>query len=1652
MHAETPRTRSDGARGVVSSIGFNLCENRDPCSISLTGRRLGSPGVPSLAETMRRLLEQLAADVEALAAAADHQGVADVWNRIPLELEEPFLQLTEHLAGELEQTDAATAARLREWIAALSQARVQRETARDMVRQALERLEAASSSDDAWQVWLDLPGDLEEWFLQAITERIEEVERDDTGLAERLRAAHARMRAERNRRQERANHPVVQALRAFLDAATDADATRVFNDYKEILQPFEAQRALDDLAQQAPDEQRAAIAARAALLRRLRGGDPAPRSTPAAATPPETRTATPGSIVYINSAVVEGGSGTAIVYNNIVMERRWLRPRPERLSIDAIARTRDLEQVARIITERGQLAITGGTRTATAAVQGMPGIGKTVLARQLALALNDRYPGGVIWEEIGPEIRAPEDTQPILNRWARYALTVPPHLDNQLAFDAGAVRALFAAQGQPLLVILDNVWSLEGIRWLRAALPENAHLVITTRLETVMIGLGGGEYVLGLLTPDEARALIALRLNWPELPADHYDWADALAAGVGYHTLALDVAIRRLRLDARSPGTPRWREQVNRLLDHIRSGQGFERLALPDSERNQNVEAVLAYSYDRMDDTARARFRMLGVFAPEATFGGDAAAALWQCDVEQADDMLSAFAGAALLEAGDAGRWRQHSLLRGYALALLRREGEHEAAAARHAAFYVAAMRTADDAQRFYEVLGDYAQLRHAFAWAIENDLELALDLIANTANLQQARDYGRDNLAWAEQALAAAQQRGTPAQIAHARVALGNALQHAAGLPGEDRGARLREALAAYDAALRIYTPETVPLDYAATQNNRAVLLSDLASVPGEDRGARLREALAAYDAALRIYTPETVPLDYAMTQNNRAVLLRDLASVPGEDRGARLREALAAYDAALRYRTPETVPLDYAATQNNRANLLRDLASVPGEDRGARLREALAAYDAALRYRTPETVPLDYAMTQNNRAVLLRDLASVPGEDRGARLREALAAYDAALRYRTPETVPLDYAATQNNRANLLSDLASVPGEDRGARLREALAAYDAALRYRTPETVPLDYAMTQNNRAVLLSDLASVPGEDRGARLREALAAHDAALRYRTPETVPLDYAATQNNRANLLSDLASVPGEDRGARLREALAAYDAALRYRTPETVPLDYAMTQNNRAVLLSDLASVPGEDRGARLREALAAYDAALRYRTPETVPLDYAMTQNNRAVLLRDLASVPGEDRGARLREALAAYDAALRYRTPETVPLDYAMTQNNRAVLLRDLASVPGEDRGARLREALAAYDAALRYRTPETVPLDYAATQNNRANLLSDLASVPGEDRGARLREALRCALTAVELYARLQHEQYYQVSRRTLQGVRAACGDDFDTLWAALDVGPPPEWLIAPEEGEALSLPPELQARLAAAGVTDAASFLAALAADPELRAAVEAAMAQQQQALLSQLVQRLLAVSSGDELLAFWRELPVELEEPLAAAAEEAARQSGQAGDAARAQALRERAAGLRAIRAAADAAQSIQAWQRYIELVKAAAASGNDIAAWRAAVEVGEALLAPEFTDTLGIGDAVREHVASTWNALGNALHDAGDGEAAVATYDRAIALQPDQAMWRRNRVATLIDLGRRAEAAEELARARALEPDAARLAELEARLRDEG
>ncbi len=295
-----------------------------------------------------------------------------------------------------------------------------------------------------------------------------------------------------------------------------------------------------------------------------------------------------------------------------------------------------------------------------------------------------------------------------------------------------------------------------------------------------------------------------------------------------------------------------------------------------------------------------------------------------------------------------------------------------------------------------------------------------------------------------------------------------------------------------------------------AAVQNSLGVLYRNH---PLGSRHENLRRAIAAYEEALRFYTPQAAPQDYAMTQNNLGNAYRDLAAI--NDREANLRRAIAAYEEALRFRTPQAAPLQYAMTQMNLGSAHADLAFI--EDREANLRRSLQAYKEALRFYNPQAAPLDYAKTQYGVGSTYADLAKI--EDQSDNLQNAVVAYQEALKFLTPQTDPLEYATTQNNLGNAYRDLAAI--NDREANLRRAIVAYDEALRFRTPQAAPLDYAMTQNNLGNAYRDLAA--SADREANLRRAIAAYEAALRFRTPQGAPLDYAQTQYNLGNIYQEM-------------------------------------------------------------------------------------------------------------------------------------------------------------------------------------------------------------------------------------------------------------------------------------------------------------------------------------------------------------------------------------------------------------------------------------------------------------------------------------------------------------------------------------------------
>ncbi|PDW02098.1 hypothetical protein [Candidatus Viridilinea mediisalina] len=303
---------------------------------------------------------------------------------------------------------------------------------------------------------------------------------------------------------------------------------------------------------------------------------------------------------------------------------------------------------------------------------------------------------------------------------------------------------------------------------------------------------------------------------------------------------------------------------------------------------------------------------------------------------------------------------------------------------------------------------------------------------------------------------------------------------------------------------------------------------------------------------------------------------------------------------------------------------------------------------------------------------------------------------------------------------------------------------------------------------------------------------------------------------------------------------------------------------------------------------EALAA---AEQRGTPSAVASAWVLIGNARS----RVANLAGEDRRARLHAALAAYDEALRFRTPESAPLAYAATQNNRAAILSAIASLAGEDRRARLRAALAAYDEALRFYTPESAPLDYAMTQGNLLNLHRMLADDPAEQRRTRLSQALRCGIAALTIFQQQGHAEYQQRIMGLLQRFRTDLGGEFAELWAELAVGPLPAWLADAPDQPSAALHEAIQARLAAAGVTDEASLQRALAQDPAL--------------FIQMLIAALLQMHEDEELDAFWQQVPVELEEPLIVAAEQLLAQAEEVGDANLVAALGPRIEGLRHLR-----------------------------------------------------------------------------------------------------------------------------------------------
>lgn len=278
---------------------------------------------------------------------------------------------------------------------------------------------------------------------------------------------------------------------------------------------------------------------------------------------------------------------------------------------------------------------------------GMGGVGKSMLAIQLAHELRDRFVDGILWAQLDKS-----DITYVLNHFAHaYGEDLTNFGD--VPTKAAALRGILAdKQG---LMILDNVDQFQEVELL---LPSTSSwsVLVTMRPRDIRAMQRRFTIVeIDVFESHESLKLFQHHLRKADKDEVEVDGAIAeLSALLSHHPLALDIAASRLAYDEGLT--------ISQYVSELQqSGTLFEPLA----DIQWNIRASLQLSYDQLDIPLQQLFQSLCVFHG-ASFSTEAAGYVAKLGAGAAESGLQALYNFSLLQRADAKyhHYRLHPLLR----------------------------------------------------------------------------------------------------------------------------------------------------------------------------------------------------------------------------------------------------------------------------------------------------------------------------------------------------------------------------------------------------------------------------------------------------------------------------------------------------------------------------------------------------------------------------------------------------------------------------------------------------------------------------------------------------------------------------------------------------------------------------------------------------------------------------------------------------------------------------------------------------------------------------------------------------------------------------------------------------------------------------
>ena len=266
-------------------------------------------------------------------------------------------------------------------------------------------------------------------------------------------------------------------------------------------------------------------------------------------------------------------------------------------------------------------------------VHGMGGIGKTVVTAALAhdSEVRQAFPDGIYWLTIGqnPDLLLLQGQ--LLRRLNASEQAVTTQQEGK-----DALRGVF--EGRRALLILDDVWTVDDADAFAVTMSPT-RLLITTRNNEVLVGLGAEEHRVGVLSLPDARRILAGWVgeeNLENLPLE----ATEVAKECGYLPLALAMIGAMIRSKSSSGATSTsvaWKDALTRLR---RADLGAIKKAFPNYPYPDLLRAI-DLSIEGLESADRERYLDLAAFPEDQPIPEEPLHMLWNLDDVDTRDCMT---------------------------------------------------------------------------------------------------------------------------------------------------------------------------------------------------------------------------------------------------------------------------------------------------------------------------------------------------------------------------------------------------------------------------------------------------------------------------------------------------------------------------------------------------------------------------------------------------------------------------------------------------------------------------------------------------------------------------------------------------------------------------------------------------------------------------------------------------------------------------------------------------------------------------------------------------------------------------------------------------------------------------------------------------